>query len=148
MSALPGFDDANLILRLYELRREEKLRAAREWFATRFFPETADDINALFLPGDERGTWFRMVVSYWDMAASFAVRGPLNPELLLESSGELCLVWARIEKVIPDLRAMIKLPEYLRNIEEIIERVDWAGDRVRWLRERSALQKAQAQKTA
>jgi hypothetical protein len=137
-----NYEDARLILQLYELRREEKLRAAREWFAAQFFPESFEDIKALLTPGNPNSVYFRMVVSYWDMAASFAVQGPLNADLLLESSGEMCLVWSRLEKFISELREMIKLPEYLRNIEQVISQVEWAPSRVKWLQQRAESMKA------
>jgi hypothetical protein len=138
------YEDARLIMELYELRREQRLRTAREWFASQFFPESFDDIKALLTPGNPNSTYFRMVVSYWDMAASFAVRGPLNAELLLESGGEMLLVWARLETYINELRETIMLPEYLRNIEAVISQVEWAPRRVSWLQERSAMMKSQS----
>ena len=141
-------DDALLILKLYELRREEKLRAARDWFATQFFPESIDDFKAIFAPGSPHNAHFRMVVSYWDMAASFAVAGALDAELLLESSGELCLVWAKLEKFIPQLREESHLPEYLRNIEALLDMVDWAPERVRWLQKRFEVFRAQSAQVA
>jgi hypothetical protein len=141
-------EDAQLILKLYELRREEKLRSARDWFASQFFPESIDDFKAVFAPGSPHNAHFRMVVSYWDMAASFAVAGALNPELLLESSGELCLVWAKLEKFIGQIREESHLPEYLRNIEAVIEMVDWAPERVGWLQKRFSVFRAQSAQAA
>jgi hypothetical protein len=141
-------EDAQLILKLYELRREEKLRAARDWFATQFFPESIEDFKAVFAPGNPHNVHFRMVVSYWDMAASFAVAGALNPELLLESSGELCLVWAKLEKFITEVREESRLPEYLRNIEAVIKMVDWAPGRVRWVQNRFSVFRAQSAQAA
>lgn len=138
------YEDANLILKLYELRRDEKLREARQWFASEFRPQTFDDVKALLMPDHPRNTAFRMVVSYWDMAASFAVRGPLNAELLLESAGELIGVWSLVEPFIADLRELVKLPEFLRNLEEIIQRVDWAPGRVKWIQARLAAAQAAA----
>src|SRR5262249_45661458 len=135
-SSSATYDDAQLILKLYELRREEKLRAAREWFANEFFPQSLEEVKALVGPGSPHNTYFRMVVTYWDMAASFAARGPLNAELLLESSGGMCLVWSRIGHLIEGIRAEFKLKEYLRNIEEVINTGEWGPARVEWLRER------------
>jgi hypothetical protein len=127
------YEDVNLVLKLYELRREEKLREAREWFMSEFFPQTIDDIKALAEPGHPRNAAFRMVLSYWDMAASFAVRGPLDAGLLLESAGELLLTWAKLEPFIAEIRESAQLPEFLRSLEEIIQRVDWAPRRIQWL---------------
>lgn len=138
------YEDANLILRLYELRREETMREARKWYTSQFYPESIEDIQKLFTPGHPHNAHFRMVVTYWDMAASFAVRGPLSAELLLESATELLLVWAKIEKFITEIREVARLPEYLRNLEAIVQRVDWAPARIKWLHQRFALSRAQA----
>src|SRR5689334_15870519 len=136
------YEDANLILRLYELRRDEKLREARQWFASEFRPQTFDDVKAVLMPGHPNNTAFRMVVSYWDMAASFAVRGPLSAELLLESAGELIGVWALVEPFIAELRQLVQLPEFLRNLEEVIALVEWAPRRLEWIQARINAQRA------
>ena len=136
------YEDTQLILRLYELRREEKLREARDWFSLQFFPQTAQDVLDIFAPGNPHNAHFRMMVSYWDMAASFAVRGPLDAYLLLESGGEMLIVWSKIGKFIPQIREAYSLPEYLRNIEEVIKQVEWAPGRVKWLEERFAARRA------
>lgn len=141
-------EDAMLILKLYEMRREEKLREARDWFASQFSPESIDDFKAVFVPGSPHNAHFRMVVSYWDMAASFAVSGALDPYLLLESSGEMCLVWAKLEKFIAQIREESRLPEYLRNIEAIINTVDGASERVRWHQKRISALRAQSSQAA
>lgn len=141
-------EDAVLILKLYELRRDEKLREARDWFASQFFPESIDDFKAVFAPTSPHNAHFRMVVSYWDMAASFAVSGAVDPYLLLESSGEMCLVWSKLEKFIAQIREESRLPEYLRNIEAAINMVDWAPERVRWVRKRFSAFRAQSTQAA
>jgi hypothetical protein len=90
MAALipPTYEDATLVLRLYELRREDRLRAAREWYRAKFFPQSYDDVKAIALAaGAENESW-RMVTSYWDMAASFVAQGVLHPELFFDSGGE------------------------------------------------------------
>lgn len=140
--AKANYEDVNLVLKLYELRREETLREARAWFASQFFPQTIDDIKAVGAPDHPRNASFRMVISYWDMAASFAVRGPLDAALLLESAGELLLTWAKLEPLIAEIREMTQLPEFLRNLEEIINSVDWAPRRIKWLQARLAAQTA------
>jgi hypothetical protein len=139
----PKYEDAQLILRLYELRREEKMREARDWFMSEFFPEKFEDLLVILTPGNPHNAQFRMVVTYWDMAASLCVRGPLDPYLLLESAGELVLVWAKVEPFIRQFRETMNLPEYLRNLEEIIKVVDWAPRRVEWLNERFKIYREQ-----
>ncbi len=129
-------EDAQLILRLYELRREEKMREAREWYGKSFSPRSIDDLKALFSTPGQENAYFRMVVSYWDMAASFIVHGVLNGELFLESGNEMLYVWAKIEPLIPQIREVIGLPSFLSNIEQAIEIIPGAPDRVHFLRER------------
>ncbi|HKP85669.1 MAG TPA: hypothetical protein VJZ26_06220 [Blastocatellia bacterium] len=138
------YKDAQLILKLYDLRREEKLREAREWFFMSFSPAKYEDMLEVVTPGHPHNAHFRMVVSYWDMAASFAVRGPLNADLLLESGGELLGVWAKIGEFIPQFRKELQLPEFLRNIEAVINKVEWAPGRIEWARERIAMARAKA----
>jgi hypothetical protein len=128
-------EDAQLILKLYELRREEKMRAGRDWFARDFFPRSVDDIKAVwFDPASPHNAHFRMVTSYWDMAASFVVHGALHARLFLESGSEMILVWAMLEDFIPQLRKDAGLPNYLENIERVIESEPWAMERLEWLR--------------
>ncbi|MGH9831245.1 MAG: DUF4760 domain-containing protein, partial [Blastocatellia bacterium] len=97
MASKATYDDAQLILRLYELRREEKMRQARDWYTGKFFPQTMDDLKVIQNFAVPENAYFRMVTSYWDMVASFIVQGVLNPELFIESGGEMIFVWAKVE---------------------------------------------------
>ncbi len=127
---IPTYDDAHLVLKLYELRRDEKLRAAREWFVGKFFPRSAADIAALYgVPGVEN-TYFRMVTSYWDMAASFVVRGVLNGDLLIDSGAEMLLVWAKLESFLPELRGKTVSEKFLSNLERVVESSAYARERL------------------
>lgn len=89
-------EDANLLLRLYELHREEKLRKAREWFMKNFHAGTMEEFQKLCPLGSEENAVYRMVVSYWDMAASFVTAGVLHEKLFTQNSRELLFVWERI----------------------------------------------------
>jgi hypothetical protein len=135
-TGMPTHEDAQLILRLYELRREEKMRAARDWFTGTFFPESIEQIREIAAGRSEENTYFRMVVSYWDMAASFVEYGAMNGELFLESNGEMLVVWAKIEPFISQMRKDLDLPSYLINIEKVVSRSQWAQDRLQWFRKR------------
>lgn len=127
---VPTYEDAQLVLKLYELRREEKLRAAREWFVGKFFPRSAADLETLYsVPGIEN-TYFRMVTSYWDMAASFVVRGVLNSDLLLDSAGEMVLVWAKLESHLPEIRGKVVSSAFLSNLEKVMESSAYARERL------------------
>ena len=125
------YDDANLILRLYELRREEKLRTARAWFVKSFKPQSFQQIRELCPPGSEQDAYARMVMTYWDMVGSFVTSGVLNFDLFAASGAELLLVWARIRKIAPEARAAFKNPRAYENLEKVgqmmIERMNAAN---------------------
>jgi hypothetical protein len=113
------YDDVNLILRLYDIRREDKLRAARSWFAQSFKVKSMQEFSALCPAGSEPNAFFRQVTSYWDMAASFVNAGVLNNELFFQSAREMLFVWMRVEPFIAEIRGAFKDPGYLKNLETI-----------------------------
>ena len=112
------YDDANLILRLYELRREEKMRAARNWFVANFRCKTMAQMGELCPPGTEANAFYRQVVSYWDMAGSFVNSGVLNPDLFFANTREILLTWERMRPIIAEIRTAFKDPTYLGNLEK------------------------------
>lgn len=117
----PGtFDDADLILKLYDLRREERMRVARKWVMSQPPFASREQFLAACPPGSDDNASFRMVTSYWDMASSFIVAGILNPELFFRSNNfELVLVWERVRRMVPETRQTQKNPLYLKNLEEV-----------------------------
>ena len=122
----PTYDDVNLILRLYEERREDKMRAAREWFAQNFKFHTMEDFNRGCPPGSSMNAYARMIMSYWEMAASFVASGVLNQELFFQSGGELLFVWVRVRDLIPHMREANKNPTSYHNLETVANAyVEW-----------------------
>ena len=113
------YDDANLILRLYELRREEKLRKAREWFSANFHAAGVEDMQRIAPPGTQENAYFRMVVSYWEMVAALVTAGVLNQDLFFQTNGELLFVWERVRELLPAYRATSKNPNSWRNLEAV-----------------------------
>jgi len=113
------YDDVNLVLRLYDMRREERMRRARAWFTSNFRATTLEDVQKLCPVGSDENASFRMVTSYWDMAASFITAGVLKPEIFFESNRELLLVYVRLEKLIPLFREQYRDPFYWHNIEAV-----------------------------
>jgi hypothetical protein len=113
------YDDVNLILRLYDLRREEKMRAARNWFFVSFKPKSLTEFQQTCPAGSEPNALARQVTSYWDMVASFVVAGVLNQELLFQSNRELLVVWMRVEPIVEEVRAAFKDPTYMKNLETV-----------------------------
>ena len=104
MHARATYDDARLILELYETRREERMRKARAWFTGSFRPKSLDDFAALCPAGSDENASYRMVTTYWEMVASFVTSGVLNQELFFQSGRELLLVWERLRPILPGLR--------------------------------------------
>ena len=115
------YDDVNLILRLYDMRREEKLRAARTWFVTNFKPKNMDEMAKLAGPGTDENANFRQAISYWEMVASFVTAGVLNEELLFQNTRELLLFWLRLKPVVKEIREAFKDPNAWKNLEIVAE---------------------------
>jgi hypothetical protein len=112
---------ADLLMKLYDLRREAKMREARNWYIT-FFPENAQDIVSAMLHPDT-SAYYRMVVSYWDMAASFVNHGAIDEEMFNDASGEGTVVFAKLEPYLEELRTMLNNPAYLGRLEAWIMRM-------------------------
>jgi hypothetical protein len=120
---------AELIMKLYDLRREETMRKARNWVFT-FNPTSAEDIGKTMMD-PEVGPYLRMVMSYWDMAATFVVHGAIDAEMFNETGGEHVGVFAKIEPFLADLRKEWEMPDAFANLEKVImDRPDGA-ERVR-----------------
>jgi hypothetical protein len=121
MTPRPTYDDAHLILRLYDMRREERMREARAWFTAHFRVKSWAELQKLAPGGTDQNASFRMVVSYWDMVASFITSGVLHRELFFQSGREILLVWERVRHVLPEIRAQYKDPHYLSHLEAVGE---------------------------
>lgn len=119
MISRPTYDDANLILQLYEMRREERMREARAWFTASFRPKKWEELATLVPPGTPENASYRMVISYWDMVASFIVTGVLNKELFFQSGRELLVVHERMRPVLSGIRDAYKDPSYMANLERV-----------------------------
>jgi hypothetical protein len=119
--------DADVIMRLYDLRREERMRKARNWFMAYFKNVTTmDSFLRLAAPGSDENAYFRMVVSYWDMAAGFANSGAVNKDLFFRSSNEMLFVWLRAGEIIPQLRQARNNPLQYADLEEgAMAMADW-----------------------
>jgi hypothetical protein len=127
-------EDANLILRLYELRREESMRRAREWFISEFNPESAQDILRVLV--GQHSANFRMVASYWDMAAAFVNHGAIDEQMFNDINTEHVAIYAKLEPFLADLRAMPGVPPYLylAHLERLVLRMPDIKERVAAMR--------------
>jgi len=123
---MASHDDANLILRLYELRREERMRKARAWFVESYHAETLEESHKLCPPGSAENASLRQMVTYWEMVASFLNAGILNKELFYKNGMEMLLTFERIRPVMPEMRAMRKNPNLYGELEKASEEyIEW-----------------------
>jgi len=114
--------NAQLLLQIYDLRREEKLRQAREWLFGHFWADNLEEFAALCPPGSRENAYYRQVSSYWDMVAAIVNRAMLDEDLYFETTSESLIIWLRIRNVVMQLREQRKNPLYLRNLEVLSEK--------------------------
>ena len=122
--------DMMAILKLYELRRDDKMRQARAWYFTEFSPDSAADVVKLFVSGERESAYYRMVVSYWDMAASFVNNGALDEKLFVDSVSEPVFVYAKVEPYLAEIREMFNEPEYLIHLEQVAKQYSNLEDKL------------------
>jgi hypothetical protein len=130
MPNMPSHDDANLILRLYELRREDRMRQARSWFISSFTFKTLEEFDKVCPFGSDENASCRMVITYWEMVGSFLNSEVLDRELFYKSGNELLFVYLRIMDLIPPLRERHKDPTLYGEIEQAAHAmIEWKKSR-------------------
>jgi hypothetical protein len=117
-------EQVNLLLKLYELRREPRLREAREWFAANFHVKTQEDVMRICPPGSRENAFMRMVLSHWEMVASIVNRGLIDEEFFFENTGEQWVVFDQVKAVLAAWRAMFSSQRFLSNLEEHCKRLE------------------------
>lgn len=120
----PTHADAELILKLYDVRREAEIRKARQWWTTTFWPESADEILKVMRGiGTQENAWLRQVLGYWGMATSFVSHGVLSEDLFFEPSfsGEMFVIFAKVEPHLKELREKLQNPMLLAAIEKLVQ---------------------------
>jgi len=141
-------EDARIILKLYDLRREARLREARDFMAAEFWPETFQDVLHLVgTPGTEQNRHFRQALTYWEMAASLVVHGALDYDLFLSNSGEMYFYYAKLKPFLRDIREKIGMKTYFQNIEKVCESTPKSRERLSMV-EQSIAKMAQMRKAA
>jgi len=111
--------DAQLIMQLYDLRREAEMRKARAWFGN-FWPASAEDILAIAGSfGSQENAWLRQVGGYWEMAAAMVLRGALNEDLFFDANGEMWFTFAKVQPFLKEVREKMGVPEAYRNVEKV-----------------------------
>jgi hypothetical protein len=133
--------DAELILKLYELRREPEMRKARAWWMNEFWPLSADDFIklAMSFPSQEN-QWMRQTASYWEMAATLVLSGALNEQLFLHPScsGEMFFCFAKVQPYLKEFRQKMQASDAFENIEKLAMKTKWGRERIKLLQERQA----------
>jgi hypothetical protein len=118
MERKPTYEQAKLHLKIYDLRRETRLRQARDWVSKNFHPQTIEEAMRMAPPGTEYGAFLAMVCSYWENACALLNYGLLHEDLFFETSGEFFGVWEQIKGIMPGARKMFVNPHYLEQLEK------------------------------
>lgn len=111
---------ASLLLKLYELRTEPTLRRARAWFAFEFHPTAMQDVLHAWLGPGHASAPYRMVTSYWDMAASLVTQGAIPPAMFNAANTEHIVLYAKLRPFLADVRAATNYPDYLSHVEKVV----------------------------
>jgi hypothetical protein len=140
----PTATDAELILKLYDLRREAEMRKARDWWVVKFWPQTADDfVKVASALGTQENNWLRQVGGYWDMAAALVLHGTIHPELFLEGgvSGEMFFLYAKMQPILKDVREKMQSPGLFSNVEKVIMQSEAGRERLKTVSARVAVRR-------
>jgi len=129
METKPTHEQAQLHLQVYDLRRETRLRQARDWFQQNYHAETIEDAMRIAAPGTENGTFFGMVIGYWEQACALLNYGLLHEELFFETSGEFFGVWELLKPVVPQFREAFSDKTLLKNLEKAAQRYEEWSER-------------------
>jgi hypothetical protein len=124
METKPTHEQAQLHLQIYEMRREARLRLARDWFFQNYFADSLEDAMRIAAPGTEAGTFTMMVFGYWDQACALLNYGLLHEDLFFETSGEFFAVWERVKPTIQQGRAVFVNPQFLAHLEKAANRYE------------------------
>lgn len=128
------FESAQLILKLYELRRDPVLREARTWFIREFHPDTIADVKAVL--ASEHNPKMRMVVGYWDMAASLVSHGAIDRQMFLDANTEIFATFAKIHPLLRELREIAAIPGFAKHLKNLVLSVPNIEPRLEALRQR------------
>jgi hypothetical protein len=129
--------DADLILKLYDLRREPVMRKAREFVTTQFWPQNYDEFKAVGLAlGTEQNAWLRQVLTFWEMAAALVLSGAVNEDLFVKCNGEPYFIYAKFKPFIEPMRKEMGSPEFMADLEELATRSPEGRERIKRLQAR------------
>lgn len=141
---MPKQEDAHLILKLYDLRREEKMRAARTWFFQDFHPQSVQDV--IDTTRGEHSAHLRMVTSYWDMAAALVNHGAIDVEMFTDANLEHVAIYAKMAPFLNELRTTMGVPRLMKSLETLIQNTPQGAEMVAQWQQRLQAQAAAAQR--
>ncbi len=128
--------DADIVMKLYELRREAEMRKARNWYAM-WNPQKFEDIVQLSMSfGSDENRWLRQVLTYWENAASLVLRGAVQRDLFMDWNGEMIFVYVKIKPWLKQIREFNNMPEWLGNVEKVVTGTPETRKRIAWMEER------------
>lgn len=147
MPKKPTADDAKIVMRLYDLRRETEMRKARSWYGS-WWPASAGEIvKMVSSPSNpQENAWFRQVNGYWDMAASFVLRGALNEEMFYDSGGEMWFILSKLQPFLKEVREKAGIPHAFVNVEKVATRTKAGRERLQMMLKRAEARRAAAAK--
>lgn len=130
MESKPTYEQAQLHLQLYDLRRETRLREARDWLQANWHAETVEDAWRIAAPGTDGGRFFGMVIGYWEQACALLNYGLLHEDLFFSTSGEFFGLWEALKPVVPGIRKQMASNDFLANVEKAAKRYEeWSEKR-------------------
>lgn len=130
MGTKPTHEQGQLHLQVYDLRREARLRQARDWFFKNYIVENLEDVRRIAGPGTENGALAMMVLTYWEHACALLNYGLLHEDLFFETSGEFFGVWERVKPIVPAFRQLFANPLFLAHLEKAAQRFEsWSEGR-------------------
>jgi hypothetical protein len=130
MSSKPTHEQAQLQLQVYDLRREARLREARDWFQQNYRAQTFDEAMRIAPMGTEKGNFVGMVIGYWEQTCALLNYGLLHEDLFFETNGEFFGVWELLKPVVPEFRERFKEKNLLGNLEKAAQRFEaWSEKR-------------------
>jgi hypothetical protein len=139
MARNASVNEGQLLLQLYDLRREAELRKARHWWLMEFSPRNPDDfLKVAHAMGTQENNWLRQVASYWGMAAALVLQGALSEDLFLRPavSGEMFVIFGKVYPFLPELREKLADPEVFHDVEKVIMKTKWGRERLKFILKR------------
>jgi hypothetical protein len=137
-SISPPLQQAELILKLYELRREPVMRQARGFIGGAFLPSSVDDFVAQVSKGDQQSHFILQVYGYWDMVSAFVIHGAISEQLVYDTCQEMYFQYSKIQPYLAGFREKMNLPEFLRSLEAVSECSEESRGRLKTMRENMA----------